>query len=73
MDGDTGLAKECFAVVPAARRPRARFPESSVTVVGSAAEALGAADLARNRHAAVVYGPSPSSEGLRLYYLVRWL
>jgi hypothetical protein len=44
-----------------------------VTVVGSAGEALAAADGARNRHAALVYGPSPSSEGVRIYYLLRWL
>jgi hypothetical protein len=27
----------------------------------------------RNRHAAVVAGPSKSSEGQYLYYLIRWL
>ncbi len=72
-DSDTGLAQERYAVVTASRRGRGRFAESAVTVVGSAGEALAAADAPGNRHAALVYGPSPSSEGVRIYYLVRWL
>jgi hypothetical protein len=72
-DSDTGLAQERYATVTTSRPGRGRFAESAVTVVGSAGEALAAADGARNRHAALVYGPSPSSEGVRIYYLLRWL
>jgi hypothetical protein len=72
-DAETGPAQDRYAVVTTARRERGRFAEGTVTVVDSAAEALAAADPARSRYAAVVYGPSPSSEGLRIYYLVRWL
>jgi hypothetical protein len=32
-----------------------------------------AVDPSRNRHAARVLGPSKSSEGQYLYYLVEWL
>ncbi|MCU0934956.1 MAG: hypothetical protein MUF66_02530 [Gammaproteobacteria bacterium] len=72
-DGDTGLAQECYATVTTHRRGRGRFAESAVHVVATAAEALAAADPAANCFAARVYGPSPSSEGLRIYYLVQWL
>jgi hypothetical protein len=72
-DTDTGLAQERYATVAARRGGRGRFAESAVTVVGTPGEALAAADPARDRHAALVYGPSPSSEGVRIYYLVRWL
>ena len=37
------------------------------------AAARAGADLSRQLHPAIVYGPSSSSEGQRLYYLVRWL
>jgi hypothetical protein len=62
-----------FALVQVARGKRKRFPENCVEVVASAAEALQRAAPAHNLHAAEVMGPSRSSEGFRLYYLVRWL
>lgn len=67
------LVQPCFAVVNVKRGSRKRFPESCVAVATSAEEALTGADPARNLHAAEVMGPSRSSEGFRLYYLVRWL
>ena len=62
-----------WAVVSARRGSRKRFAENCVEVVASAEAALRAADPTQQRHAAVVMGPSRSSEGFRLYYLVRWL
>jgi hypothetical protein len=44
-----------------------------VTEVADAAAALAGADAARQIHPALVYGPSTSSEGQQIYYLVRWL
>jgi hypothetical protein len=35
--------------------------------------ARAAADPEHHRHAAIVAGPSKSSEGQYLFYLVRWL
>lgn len=70
------LVQSHFAVVqaaPAIRAKRKRFPENVVDVVASAEEAVCRADPAQHRHAAEVMGPSRSSEGFRLYYLVRWL
>jgi len=67
------LVQARFAVVNVRRGSRKRFPESCVEVKPNAATALAAADPRQNLHAAEIVGPSRSSEGVRLYYLVRWL
>lgn len=67
------LVQHHFALVRAARGKRQRFPESVVEWVASADEALARQDAAQQLFAAEVVGPSRSSEGFRLYYLVRWL
>lgn len=67
------LVQSHFAVVNVKRGSRKRFPESCVAVMPDLVAALAAADPAQNLHAAEVMGPSRSSEGFRLYYLVRWL
>lgn len=54
-------------------RGRKRFPESCVTIHSSEAAALAAARPAEGYHAAIASGPSRSSEGFRLFYLLRWL
>lgn len=70
------LVRQCFALVQAAppiRQKRQRFPENVVEVVASEEEALRRQAPADHLHAAEVMGPARSSEGYRLYYLVRWL
>jgi len=67
------LVTKTWAVVSVRRGSRKRFPESCVEPMPSAEAALAQADPAQGRHAAEVMGPSRSSEGVRLYYLVRWL
>lgn len=67
------LVQAHYAVLNVKRGSRKRFPESCVEVMADAATALARADPAHNLHAAEVMGPSRSSEGFRLYYLVRWL
>ena len=54
-------------------RKRTRFPEGVVEVYDSESEALAHADPEKSRHAAIASGPSRSSEGFKLFYLVRWL
>lgn len=54
-------------------RKRQRFPENCVMLMESEAAARAAAQPEQGRYAAVASGPSRSSEGFRLYYLVRWL
>jgi hypothetical protein len=48
-------------------------PENCVTVMASETLARAGADPAQKRYAAKLVGPARSSEGFRLYYLVRWL
>ncbi len=73
IDPDSHSLAERIALIKSPSRRRARFPEGCVTIVASEADALAGRDDARNLLPAVVYGPSASSEGQRLYYLVRWL
>jgi len=73
VDPDTSLVQEQFAVVFAPRRQRERFPEGCVEVMSTEEQALDSADPDKKRYAAVVLGPARSSEGLSLYYLVKWL
>ncbi len=73
IDDDSTSLKESFALIKTPRRNRQRFPEGNVELVADAGTALARADASRNLHAARVYGPSPSSENVRIYYLVEWL
>jgi hypothetical protein len=73
LDPESSLVGEHFAVVYAPRRQRGRFPEECVELVKGQAEAVSQADPERHRFAAKVVGPARSSEGFRLYYLIRWL
>lgn len=73
VDPESRSLAECYALIKSPSRRRARFPEGCVRVMASEAEALAGRDDAARLLPAVVYGPSPSSEGQRLYYLVRWL
>jgi hypothetical protein len=73
MDPASTSLDQRYALILSKRRSRNRFPEGCVTIMESGADAISAADNDNNLYAAVVYGPSPSSEGLRIYYLVRWL
>jgi hypothetical protein len=73
IDPESKSLDERFALVKAANRRRGRFPEGCVTVVDSEEAARAGRDEVRELHPALVYGPSSSSEGQRLYYLVRWL
>lgn len=73
IDLEPGLVRECCAVVYMPSKGRKRFPENCVEVADSEEAARAAADAAKKRFAAVVLGPARSSEGLRVFHLVRWL
>lgn len=73
IDPSSDLTQECYALIDAPSLKRKRFPENNVTIVANEAEALAGADAANNILPAVVFGPSRSSEGFKLFYLVRWL
>ncbi len=72
-DPETQVSQERYAVVYVPRRSRKRFAANCITLCDSAEDALAAADPAGKRFPAIVLGPSRSSEGQYLYYLVRWL
>ncbi|MBK7026153.1 MAG: hypothetical protein IPH40_03965 [Polaromonas sp.] len=66
------LVQRNFAVLNIKRGNCERFPEN-VWKWWHQKPKLCHANPAQNLHAAEVVGPSRSSEGLKLYYLVRWL
>lgn len=67
------MMQACFAIAHVMRGARKRFPENCVEVLADETTARAQARPELNQHAVEVMGPSRSSEGLRLYYLVRWL
>ena len=73
LDPIAGITHECYALINTPSLTRKRFPEGVVTVVEDEAAARAGADPVNNIVPAVVMGPSRSSEGFRLFYLVRWL
>jgi len=72
-DSETSVVSESFAVIYAPRKNRNRFPSNCVTIIDSAESAISKTDAAKKQYPARVIGPSRSSEGLMLYYLVEWL
>ncbi|TVQ88991.1 MAG: hypothetical protein EA400_08175 [Chromatiaceae bacterium] len=73
VDPESRSLSEHFALIRAPRRRRARFPAGCVELMADEQAARAGRDPARGLLPALVYGPSPSSEGQQLYYLVRWL
>ena len=72
-DPESKVSNLEYAVVYVPKRSRNRFPASCVEIKACAAEALDEAEPDKKRFAARVSGPSRSSEGLYLYYLIEWL
>lgn len=73
VDPESKSLGEHFALIKVPRRNRSRYPEGCVTTVRDEQEARAGTQPSLNLYAALVYGPSKSSEGQRVYYLVRWL
>jgi hypothetical protein len=72
-DPQTDVSQVRFAVIFTPRPSRKRFPAGCVEIFDSAEAAVAAADPDGNRYAARVVGPSKSSEGQYIYYLMEWL
>ena len=72
-DPETSVSQEQFAVIYAPRRSRNRFPAACVHPCDSQELALSQANTGENRYAARVLGPSKSSEGQYIYYLIEWI
>jgi hypothetical protein len=74
-DTEAGVVGTSSVVIysPSGRPARKRFPENTVRIVADEAEARQLADADVNLHAALASGPARSSEGFKLFYLIRWL
>ena len=72
-DSETKVSAERYAIVYVPKRSRNRFPSGCVDVVESEQEAIEQSDKDNKRFPAIVLGPSKSSEGQLIYYLVQWL
>lgn len=72
-DPESSASNLEYAVVYVPKRSRNRFAASCVEIKDCAADALDDADPDNKRFAARVSGPSKSSEGQMIYYLVEWL
>jgi len=73
LDPQTKVSEEQFAIVYIPKRSRKRFPASCVEVVETKEIAIENADSSKKKYAAMVIGPSKSSEGQYIYYLKEWL
>ena len=72
-DPYTEVSKECFGVVFVPGRNRKRFPSNCVQLTDTPEEAMEKSDHNAKYFAARLLGPSKSSEGQYIYYLLEWL
>ena len=72
-DAGSRVSQQCYAVVYVPKRSRNRFPAGSVQVVDNEQQARDLSDSHNKQYAAIVHGPSKSSEGQLLFYLIEWL
>ena len=72
-DPETSVSQEKLAVIYTPRKSRTRFPAGCVEIVEDADSAIREAAGRDKYYAARVLGPSKSSEGQFIYYLVEWL
>ena len=72
-DKGSRISQQRYAVIYVPGRSRNRFSAGAVEVFENEEVACEHADTAGKRYAAVVHGPSKSSEGQSLYYLIEWL
>ena len=72
-DPETKVSTEQFAIVYVPKRSRNRFPSGCVEIIETEQEAIDGRDEENKRYPARVIGPSKSSEGQLMYYLVQWL
>lgn len=73
LDPESQVSQEHWAVIYVPRRSRSRFPANCLEIHASQDQALQAGTPDMNKFAAKVIGPSKSSEGQYIYYLVHWV
>ena len=72
-DPEGGVSEIRYAVIHAPRVKRHRFSANCVKVMATKEAAIAQANASNNEYPARVLGPSKSSEGQYIYYLVEWL
>jgi len=72
-DPEEGVSKIQYAVVYAPRARRHRFSANCVQLCSSMEEAIERADLENDLLPGKVLGPSKSSEGQYIFYLIEWI
>lgn len=72
-DKASKVSQQRYAVVYVPRKSRNRFSAGAVEIVADKETAIAQADTGNKKYAAIVHGPSKSSEGQLLYYLIDWL
>ena len=72
-DPQTEVSTLQYAVVYVPKRNRKRFAASCVDIKQNMQEAIEQANPSSKYYAAIVLGPSKSSEGQYIYYLKEWL
>jgi hypothetical protein len=72
-DPQTKVSQPRFAIVYVPKRNRKRFPASCVEIQETREGAILNASPDNKKFAAIVIGPSKSSEGQYIYYLAEWL
>ena len=72
-DPEGTVSTEHYAVIYVPKRSRKRFPAGCVEIVESEQDAVERSDETTKHYPAIVLGPSKSSEGQLIYYLVKWL
>ena len=74
-DPQTNVSNIQFAIVYAPRRKanRHRIPQSCVELKDNKEQALEDSTPNKKRYAAQVLGPSKSSEGQYIFYVMEWL
>lgn len=68
-----GVSKLQYAIIYAPRAKRHRFSANCVQVCSSREEAIKRSDSEKHMFAGKVLGPSKSSEGQYIFYLIEWL
>ena len=72
-DPYSNVSQAHYAVVYVPKRSRKRFAASCVNIQQNLEETLEQANPNNKYYAAIVIGPSKSSEGQFIYYLKEWL
>ncbi len=73
LDPQTDVSQIQYAVVYVPRRSRKRFAAGNVEIKDSKQAALDESNEQKKKFAALLIGPSKSSEGQYIYYLKEWL